>query len=103
MSIFANRLVSLKMRDYLAAISPAAFGSTVMALALLAFRYAVTNMLTLPDIALLISSVLLGAFVYYISSKMSRTEAMGEMIGLVLEMIRPYAKLVMAKMPLVRR
>ncbi len=99
--IFANRLIGLKMRDYLTSLRPAAFGSVVMALILLAFRYVAVSLLTLPEVGLLISSVLVGAVVYLATLKVARTKALDEIIELVLEMVRPYAKLVTAKMLLV--
>jgi O-antigen/teichoic acid export membrane protein len=98
--MLANRLIGLRMRDYFASLRPAAFGSLVMALTLLAFRYTVGSLLTLPDIGLLISSVLLGAVTYFITLKVVRTQALDEMIGLALDMVRPYARLVMARMGL---
>ncbi len=101
--IFANRLIGLRMRDYLASLRPAAFGAVVMAVTLLAFRYAAASLFTLPDVGLLVSSVLLGAVIYFITLKAARTEALNEMIELALEMVKPYAKLVMAKVPLVWR
>jgi PST family polysaccharide transporter len=94
--VFANRLISLSMRDYLVSLRPAVFASVVMALVLLAFRFAVTNLAALPDIGLLISSILLGVVVYFVTLKVTRTKALDEMVQLVLEMLRPLAKRVTA-------
>ncbi len=101
--IFANRLIGLTMKDYLTALRPAALGSAVMAPTLIAFRYMAANLLTLPDVGLLIGSVLLGAGSYFIALKAARTKALNEMIELFVEVIKPPAQLVMAKMPLVWR
>ena len=103
LQIFANRLIGLRVRDYLAALRHAAFGSMVMALTLLAFRYAAANLLTLPDVWLLISSVLLGAVTYFITLRMTRTEALGEMIELVREVVKPDVRLLTTKMTLFGR
>ncbi len=96
--IFANRLIDLKMKEYLISIWPAAFGTTVMAMVLLAIRYTAASMLTLPDIWLLVSSVVLGAIIYFATLKATRIEALNEMIRLVVEIVRPYLRLVMVKL-----
>jgi len=101
--MFANRLIGLRMRDYFASLRPAAFGSVVMALTLLAFRYAVGSLLSLPDVELLIGSVLLGAVTYFMTLKVDRTQALGEMIQIALDMVRPYARLVMERLGLRRK
>jgi len=101
--VFANRLIGLRMRDYLTSLRPAAFGSVVMALTLLAFRYTAASLLALPDVGLLINSVLLGAVAYFVTLRAARTKALNEMIELSMEMVKPYARLVMAKMLLVWR
>lgn len=101
--VFANRLIGLRMRDYLASLGPAAFGCMVMAATLLTFRYAAASLLTLPDVGLLISSVLLGVVIYFVTLKATRTQALNEMTGLVLEMVKPYSKSVIAHIPLVRK
>jgi O-antigen/teichoic acid export membrane protein len=93
----ANRLINLKMRDYLVALRPAVVGSVIMALILLAFRYSLASPLDLPNAVVLFSSVLLGAATYFAVLKIGRVQAFGEMIGLVLEMLRPYARSIMAK------
>jgi len=97
---FVRRLIGVRIRDYLVALRPAVVGSAVMAMTLLAFRYAAAS---LPDVGLLISSVLLGAITYYVALKVARVQALGEMIGLVLEMVRPYARALLAKMPFFRK
>jgi lipopolysaccharide exporter len=100
--IFANRLIGLKMREYLMALFPAAFGSAVMAMVLLALRYAATSLLALPDIGMLLSSAVLGIVVYFVTLKAIRIKAFNEMIGLVLEMVSSYLRPVMVKLGLVR-
>ena len=71
--------------------------------ALLAFRYAATSLLTPPDIGLLASSIVLGIIIYFVTLKAIRTKALNEMIGLVQEIVSPYAKLVIAKIPLCKK
>lgn len=100
--IFANRLVALKMHDYFASLLPAVFSSAVMALAMFAFHYASAQFLTLPDIGVLISSILIGALVYFATLKIIKTEALDEMIKLLIETVRPYLKQTMVKLGLVR-
>jgi O-antigen/teichoic acid export membrane protein len=98
-----NRLLGLSLKNYLSAIRPAVFGTVVMVLTLLCFRYGVANFIDLPDAALLTIFVLLGAFTYFIALKIARVEALDEMIGLTLEMGRSYKSLIMAKMASFRR
>lgn len=100
--IFANRLIGLGMREYLAALRPAALGSAVMAMVLLAFRYVLTSLLTMPDIGLLAISVVLGAAIYFVTLKVTRTEALNEMTGLVREVAMPYLRPAMLKLGLSR-
>ena len=101
--IFVNRLIGLRMRDYLASLGPAVFGSMVMGAVLLALRYAAVSLFTLPDAGLLASSVVSGAVTYFVTLKAIRTQALGEMTGLVLEVVRPYMKAVMVRTPLFRK
>ncbi len=100
--IFANRLVSLKMREYFSALRPATLGSIVMALAMLAFRYASTHLFILPDIGLLISSILIGAAVYFATLKITKTETLDEMIRLVSVTVRAHIRPTMVKLGLMR-
>ncbi len=101
--IFVTRLLDLGIKDYLVSLRPATFGSLVMAVSLFAFRQAVVNLFSLPDVILLASSVLLGGVIYFITLKAVRIRALDEMTELALEMVKPYASLVMAKMPLLRK
>lgn len=101
--IFVNRLLGMRMGDYLASLRPAALGSLVMSLALLAFRHVVTELLILPDIAMLISSVVLGAVIYFVILKAIRTQALNELIELVLGMVRLNTGLATVKTRFLRR
>lgn len=101
--LLASRLIGLRMRDYLAALRPGVVGSAVMALTLLTFRYGTTKLFNLPDAGLMACLVLLGAVTYFITLKVTRTQALNEMFALVLEMIRPYARSVMLKMAFFRK
>lgn len=101
--ILANRLIGLSMMKYLTALRPAVFGSAAMAMVLLAFRYASASLLTLPDIGLLVSSLVIGAVIYLLTLKIARTEALNEMIELVREIVSTYTRPVMMKIPLFKK
>ena len=94
--VFVNRLIHLKTRDYLIALLPASFGSAVMALGVLGFRYAMTTLINLPDIGLLIGTILLGSAIYLLTLKLARAKALDEMIVLAVGTIAPYARSVAA-------
>jgi PST family polysaccharide transporter len=100
--ISLNRLIGLRVGDLLNALRPAALGSAVMALGVLGFRYAMTTLINLPDIGLLIGIVLLGGAIYLLTLKLAKTKALHEMIGLALEMGRPYSRVALLKLGLLR-
>lgn len=97
--VVANRVIGLRIKDYLYSLGPAVFGSVVMALAMLGFRFAGITMLKLADVWLLIGSGLLGVVVYLAVLKASRIQALDEMVDLGLEVVMPFAGWIMAKMP----
>jgi O-antigen/teichoic acid export membrane protein len=99
----ANRLLGLRLRDYLAVIRPAVFGTAVMAVVVLGFRYGVGYFTNLPDAAMLAILVPLGALTYFIVLKVTRVEPLDEMVGLILEMARSYKSLFMEKIASFRR
>ncbi|UCB42547.1 MAG: MOP flippase family protein [Dehalococcoidales bacterium] len=100
--ILASRLIGIGFKTYLVVMRHAAIGCIIMAIVLLAFRYA-TSLFDFPDIPLLISSVLLGVIVYFITLKLIRTDALDEMTELALEIIKPPVRSVMARIPLLRK
>ncbi|MCX6654369.1 MAG: hypothetical protein NTY03_04515, partial [Candidatus Bathyarchaeota archaeon] len=87
------------MRDYFYSLMPAFFGSVVMALTLLAFRFAGTTVFKLSDVWLLTGSVTLGAVIYFAALKAAGIQALDEMITLGQEAVRPFATWMIAKMP----
>jgi PST family polysaccharide transporter len=93
--VLANRLISLRMRDYMACLGPAVFGTLIMVLALLAFRFVVSRWIELPDIGLLVTSVLMGATVYFLTLKVCRITAVDELIRLISELVGPLTRRVM--------
>ena len=101
--IINNRLIGLRMRDYLALLRPAAFGSVIMAVALLAFRTMAESLFTLPDIGLLVTSVVFGTVIYFATLRIAGVEALNEMIELFQEMVMPYARPIAARIPFLRK
>jgi O-antigen/teichoic acid export membrane protein len=85
----ANRLVGLSLRDYLGSIAPPASATAVMAVAVVAFRQAATTAFAMPDAALLASMVVLGAIVYVVALKLTRTRALDELAELSIDMVKP--------------
>lgn len=81
--ITSIRLVGLRLVDLLNALRPAAFGSAVMAVFLLAFGYIATRTFDLSSIWLLAISVALGIAVYFVFLKALRTKALDEIIELI--------------------
>jgi len=65
---------------------------------LLGFRYMASTVLDLPDIVLLIGSVLLGATIYIVSLRLIASDALTEMVGLGQEVVRPFTGPMIAKM-----
>ncbi len=101
--VIANRLLGLRLKDYLAAIRPAVFGTAVMTVVVLGFRYGVSSFIDLPDVAMLTILILLGALTYFIALKVARVQPLNEMIALILEMVRSYKSLIAAKISSSRR
>ena len=95
--ILANRLMGLRMKDYINSVYPAVLGCAVMALILFGFRYLVTSMFTLPDIALLVSAVVLGIIAYFATLKLAKFESFDEMLGLLQELVKPFFRPAMLK------
>jgi PST family polysaccharide transporter len=93
LQVLTNRIMSLSMR---------AFGSAVMAAVLLPFRYGV-SLIGLPDVALLVSSVVLGAVVYVVTLKAARVQEFDEMTSLVLHSVKPIVSRVAGRGPSLRR
>ena len=89
--VFANRVIGLGARDYLSSLVPAFSGSVVLAAVLLAFGYA-ASLINLPDIGLLVASVILGIVSYFTALKFTGTKVMNEMVELVVDVAKPYAK-----------
>jgi len=92
--LFVHRLIKLSFKEYLSSLRPAFFASLIMAAVLLSFRYLIMGMFDVPDIILLISEVLIGIAVYIAVLKLSNSRAVDEMFNLLLEMIKPYGKLI---------
>ena len=101
--VIVNRLLGLSLKNYLSAIRPAVFGTAVMALTVLGFRYGVASFVNMPDVALLAIFVLLGAAAYFIALKAAKVQPLDDMTKLAMEMFRSYKSLIMAKMASFRR
>jgi len=95
-----NRLIGLKIRDYIVTMRPAVFGTIVMSTFLFTFRYVATRLLTMPDVALLISCVLLAVSVYFITLKALKTQVLDEIVSLIIDMVRSYARAIIIKIPM---
>lgn len=95
--IFANRLINLSMRDYFVSLGPAAFGSAVMAVAVLGFQYGLRSLTVVPDAGVLAGSVLLGAAIYFVAMKVARVKIFDEMVALFLEIITSYVRVAVTK------
>lgn len=95
--LLVNRLIHLKTREYLYALLPASFGSAVMALGLLGFRYVAVTLFILPDVGVLTGSVLLGIVIYFVTLRVIKAKALNDMIKLTLETVAPYARAATAK------
>jgi O-antigen/teichoic acid export membrane protein len=97
--VVANKVIGLRIKEYVYSLGPAFFGSVVMALILLGFRYVASMVLDLPDIVLLIIAVVLGVTTYIVSLRLIASEALNEMVALGREVVRPFARWIIAKMP----
>jgi O-antigen/teichoic acid export membrane protein len=98
--VVARRVIGFSVREYLGSFGPAVSGSSVMVITMMTLRYVLVNVLTLPDIVLLISSVIFGAVIYFITLKAIRTEALDEIIELLREITIPYLRPAMLKIGL---
>lgn len=90
--IFANRVIGLAMKDYLLSLLPAIFGSSVLAFVLLVFGYSMYRVNS-PDVVVLFISIILGIASYLTALRLTRTEALNEMVELVVDVVKPYARL----------
>jgi O-antigen/teichoic acid export membrane protein len=100
--ILANRIMDLRMKDYMISVYPAVLGCAVMAVILIGFRYTITSMFTLPDIALLVSAVALGIIAYFATLKLTKIESFNEMLGLFQELVKPFFRPAMVKIGIVK-
>jgi len=89
---FIKRVIGVTMIDYLITLRPAFIGTAIMTIILLPFRYTLTSILAIPDIVLLISSILLGILVYFSVLKIAKVQSLSEMSGLVFDVVRPFAR-----------
>jgi O-antigen/teichoic acid export membrane protein len=101
--VVVNRLIGLRLRQYIMVLYPALFGTAIMVIALLAYRYMGIRLFAMGEIWRLASSVVLGVCIYFTTLKLTRTRALNEIILLVQEMARPYLRPVMIKLGLWRR
>jgi PST family polysaccharide transporter len=101
--IFVTRLLNMSIRDYLLALRPAAFGSLLMSIVLLAFHNGVTVPLGIPAVWSLVGSLVLGATTYFVTLKVVRTEAVNELVTLVREIFESSARPILSKLGLSRR
>jgi O-antigen/teichoic acid export membrane protein len=85
---FVNRLIDLRMRDFILALWPATLGSLVMGLALLSLRLAQLRTEGMSDIQFLSSAVILGALAYGLTLKAGRFSVFDEMLALIVRMFR---------------
>jgi PST family polysaccharide transporter len=94
--IFANRLINLSMRDYFLSLLPAAVGSAVMAVAVLVVRYGLKS-LAVPDVGVLVSSILFGTAIYFVAMKVGHIKTFNEMVALFTEIITSYVRIAVTK------
>jgi hypothetical protein len=103
LQVFVNRFIGLSTKDFLVSLRPAVLGCVVMAFALLLFRHAAAQLLTLADAGFLALSVVSGAITYFVTLKISKVRALDEMIQLVVEMVRPIVRSITARIPPFKR
>ncbi len=89
---FVHAVIDLSFKSYLLSLRPAVLASLAMALVVLAFHYALTSIIQLPDLPLLVLEVLIGAAVYISTLKLGKSRAFSEIISLLKEMLSPYGK-----------
>jgi O-antigen/teichoic acid export membrane protein len=94
---FVHQAINLSFKDYLLSLRPALLASLIMAAAILAIHYALTVILRLPDIALFVMEILCGAGIYIATLKISKAQALNEMIVLLVEMVKPYGRMIAIK------
>ena len=83
----ANRLIDLKMKDFLSSLVPTFLISSVMMTVILGFRYIQGSILILSDFRLLIISIILGIFSYLFLMKFFRGKMFDELIGMLTEQL----------------
>jgi len=93
-----SSLIGSRFRDYFLALYPAGLSSTVMALILFCYRYAQKVVFNLSNPILLVTSVLMGILVYFLTLKVARVRALEEMFEIIFSIIRPYTKSIAKKM-----
>lgn len=81
--LFIRRLIKINLAAFTGALLPAVICSLVMAIALNLFLLLIKRGLALPDISILISSIILGTCVYYISLYIVKPSLIKEMLALL--------------------
>ncbi|UCH51234.1 MAG: MOP flippase family protein [Chloroflexota bacterium] len=84
-----NRLIKLSFREYLRALYPSTSASTLMLLFLAAYRLLLHGISWQNDFFNLISSVLLGSVVYFVTLKVARMRVLDEFFAIILSTLKP--------------
>ncbi len=80
--LIMKRLIKVNVRDYLYALRPAAVSSGVMLLGLTGFSRLQSAAFDFSDIFLMVTLVLLGAFLYFLSLFLTKREILKEVLEL---------------------
>ena len=88
--VFINRLIRLRMVDWLGSLYPATLGSVGMVAVLLPLRWMAVRFLSLPDSALLISLVVVGAAAYFLTLWIARIKELDEVRQIAGDLLSPY-------------
>jgi hypothetical protein len=78
----ANRLIELRMGEFIVALMPTALAATVMAVVLVAARRSLGPSLAMSDWQFLVAQVVAGAAIYFVTLLLVRPEWVQEFFGL---------------------
>jgi len=90
----ANRLIDLKMKNYLWSLFPAVMGCLVMAGVLIGYHYIQNISLKLSDLQFLVSSIIIGGLTYFAFLKLAKVKSFDELLRILSEMVIPFFQLI---------
>lgn len=88
--MYANRLINLKLKNFLFALKPPAIVTVSMLVCLMGYRYLQNTMLHISNLSFLISCIILGIIIYISACKMAKLRSFDDGIEIISSVATPY-------------